>query len=93
VGMILLGTAAVLIATHQSQSPRDFLAVLIPVALIEPAAIVVFHQSLFQVVEAVDACMLVLVMALGALYIVRRSSSLTFIRPQPDVALRPERSR
>jgi O-antigen/teichoic acid export membrane protein len=88
VGMILFGIAAVLIATHQSQGRRDFLAALIPVAIIEPAAIVVFHHSLIQVVGVVDASMLVLVMALGAIYLLRRTTSLTLVRQQPDVILR-----
>jgi O-antigen/teichoic acid export membrane protein len=91
VGMILLGTAAVLIATHQSRSRRDFLAVLIPLALIEPAGILVFHQNLFQVVEVVDACMLALAVGLGALYVVRRGAPVTFVATRPDVILQPER--
>jgi O-antigen/teichoic acid export membrane protein len=91
VGMILFGVAAVLTATHQSQGRRDFLAALIPVAIIEPAAILAFHRSLFQVVTVVDASMLILVIALGALYVVRRKTSFALIRPHPEIILRPER--
>jgi O-antigen/teichoic acid export membrane protein len=68
VGMTLLGAAAVLIATHQSRGERGFLVVLVPIALLEPATIVAFHQSLLQVAQVVDACMGALVVALIAQY-------------------------
>jgi len=72
-GMTLLGAAAVLIATHQSGGRRDFLAVLIPLAVLEPVAILLFHQTLLQVVQVVDICMLVLVVGLAVLYAVRHA--------------------
>jgi O-antigen/teichoic acid export membrane protein len=71
--MTLLGAAAVLIATHQTGGRREFLAVLIPVAALEPIAILLFHGSLMQVVQVVDICMLVLVGGLGVLYLFQKS--------------------
>jgi O-antigen/teichoic acid export membrane protein len=68
IGMTLLGAAGVLIATHQSRGRRDFLAVLIPLAVLEPVAILLFHQTLQQVVQVVDICMLALVIGLAVLY-------------------------
>jgi O-antigen/teichoic acid export membrane protein len=73
-GMTLLGAAAVLIATHQTGGRREFLAILIPVAVLEPIAILLFHRSLIQVVEVVDICMLTLVGGLGVLYLGQKSS-------------------
>jgi O-antigen/teichoic acid export membrane protein len=72
IGMTLLGAAAVLIATHQSGGRRDFLAVLIPLAVLEPVAILLFHRSPLQVVQVVDICMLTLLVGLAVLYAVRR---------------------
>jgi hypothetical protein len=75
IGMILLGAAAVLIATHQSRGRRDFLIVLIPLAVVEPAAILLFHQSVQQVVVVVDICMLALVIGLAAIYLAQRPNA------------------
>lgn len=86
-GMTLLGTAAVLIASHQTGGRREFLAILIPVALLEPIAILFFHSSLMQVVQVVDICMLTLVGGLGALYVVQKSSARPIvIGPTRDLA-------
>lgn len=71
-GMTFLGASAVLIATHQSGGRRDFLGILIPVAVLEPVAILVFHQTILQVVLVVDICTLVLVLGLAILYAARR---------------------
>src|SRR6202171_1951915 len=75
IGMTLLGAAAVLIATHQTAGRRDFLAILIPLAASEPIAILFLHRSLTQVVQVVDIFMLVLVVALGVLYLGQRSNA------------------
>jgi O-antigen/teichoic acid export membrane protein len=90
-GMTLLGTAAVLIATHQSGGRRDFLAVLIPLAVLEPIAIILFHQTLLQVVQIVDLCMLVLVVGLAVLYAARRPRvDVPLARSEPPLALSPK---
>ena len=78
IGMILLGVAAVLIATLQSRGKAGFLAVLIPLMALEPILILVFHHTLWQVVGAVDVSMALVAGGLGALYLVQeRSTSLT----------------
>jgi O-antigen/teichoic acid export membrane protein len=69
VGMIMLGGAAVLIAAHQSQGKPGFLAVLLPLTLLEPVLLVVFHQNLAQVVVVVDVSMALIAGGLGALYV------------------------
>jgi len=71
IGMILLGAAAVLIATHQTRGRLTFLAVLIPLTALEPVLLSVFHQNLWQVVQVVDISMALVTVALGALYIVQ----------------------
>ena len=87
IGMTLLGTAAVLIATHQTGGRREFLAILIPVAVLEPIAILFFHRSLMQVVQVVDICMLVLVGGLSVLYLVQKSSARQIVfGPTRDLA-------
>lgn len=79
-GMTLLGAAAVLIATHQSRGKRMFLSVLVPIAVLEPALIVLFHGSLMQVILILDFMMAVLVLGLFSLYLVdqRRETSARF---------------
>jgi O-antigen/teichoic acid export membrane protein len=87
-GMILLGAAAVLIATHQTGGRRRFLAVLMPVAALEPIAILAFHRSLIQVVQVVDICMLALVVGLGVLYLAQRPNARTIVLgPKPELAV------
>jgi O-antigen/teichoic acid export membrane protein len=70
VGMTLLGGVAVLIATHQSRGRAGFLAILLPLTVLEPAALIAFHQNLAQVVQVMDICMALTLAALGALYLV-----------------------
>jgi O-antigen/teichoic acid export membrane protein len=57
IGMTLLGGAAVLIMTQQSRGKPAFLAVLVPLTLLEPAMLIAFHANLLQVVQVVDICM------------------------------------
>ena len=69
IGMILLGGIAVLIATHQSGGKPQFLAILLPLTVLEPALLLAFHQNLTQVVVVVDASMACVALPLGALYL------------------------
>lgn len=71
IGMIMLGIAAVLITTHQSRGRAGFLAVLLPLSLLEPVLLLFFHQSLAQVVLVVDVSMAILALAMLALYLVQ----------------------
>jgi O-antigen/teichoic acid export membrane protein len=84
VGMILLGGAAVLIATHQTRGTSGFLAALIPLTLLEPALILVFHASLWQVVQVVDISMALVACGLGALYLVQERGQAS--RAEPETA-------
>jgi O-antigen/teichoic acid export membrane protein len=89
-GMTFLGAAAVLIATHQSRERREFLAIVISMAAIEPIAITVFHSSLLQVAQVVDGCMAALLLLLIGLYLQERGTSTTpAIIRQPGVGLVP----
>ncbi len=77
VGMTLLGGVAVLIATHQSRDTRGFLAVLLPLTVLEPVALALLapHLNLTQVVQVVDACMALVLFGLGALYVIQERSA------------------
>jgi O-antigen/teichoic acid export membrane protein len=72
IGMVLLGGAAVLIATYQSRGTPGFLALLLPLTFLEPALLFAFHQNLAQVVLAVDVSMGLVFGGLGALYVAQR---------------------
>ncbi len=76
IGMIMLGGAAVLIATHQSRGKPGFLAVLLPLTLLEPVLLSVFHESLAQVVLVLDVSMALVAGGLWALYLVQHHSYL-----------------
>jgi O-antigen/teichoic acid export membrane protein len=71
VGMMLLGAAAVLIATHQSIGRPAFLAVLIPLTALEPVLLILFHQSLWQMVWVVNISMALVAVGLGCLYVIQ----------------------
>jgi O-antigen/teichoic acid export membrane protein len=71
VGMTLLGGVAVLIATHQTRGTPGFLGILVPLALLEPVALVAFHQNLTQVVQVIDVSMALILVGLGTLYLVQ----------------------
>jgi O-antigen/teichoic acid export membrane protein len=87
-GMTLLGAAAVLIATHQTSGRRAFLAILIPLAALEPIGILFYHGSLIRVVQVVDVCMLTLVVGLGVMYLAQKSSAHTIaFGPKPELAV------
>jgi O-antigen/teichoic acid export membrane protein len=71
VGMTLLGGVAVLIATHQTRGTPGFLAILLPLTLLEPLALIAFHQNLTQVVQVIDVSMALILIGLGSLYLVQ----------------------
>jgi O-antigen/teichoic acid export membrane protein len=82
-GMILLGGIAVLIAAHQSTGKAGFLAVLIPLSLLEPALLIAFHQTVTQVVQVVDIAMASVLVALGALYVAQQRASFVKVAAAP----------
>lgn len=86
IAMTLLGGASVLIATHQSRARAMFLLVLLPLTVAEPILIVVFHDSLSQVVWVVTLSMAILVAGLAILTL-RRPSRRTSDDPLPVVAM------
>jgi O-antigen/teichoic acid export membrane protein len=71
-GMTLLGGAAVLIATQQSRANPAFLAALIPLTALESVLLVLFHDSLMQVVQILDLSMAVLLGGLAVQFILQR---------------------
>jgi O-antigen/teichoic acid export membrane protein len=75
-GMILLGGVAVLIAAHQSTGKAGFLAVLIPLSVLEMILLIAFHQTLTQVVQMVDLSMALVLCGLGALYVAQQRASI-----------------
>jgi O-antigen/teichoic acid export membrane protein len=82
-GMTFLGGAAVLIATHQSSGKPAFLAVLLPLTLVEPVLLVVFHQSLSQVVWMVNISSILVFVSLAALYAIQERGG--HLSPAPVV--------
>jgi O-antigen/teichoic acid export membrane protein len=90
-GMTLLGGAAVLIATQQSRGKPAFLAVLVPLALLEPVMLISFHQNLLQVVQVLDIAMAVLLAGLAAQFLfqgrlghLRLDVSTSAVAPSPQ---------
>jgi O-antigen/teichoic acid export membrane protein len=86
IAMTLLGSASVLIATHQSRARAMFLSVLLPITVAEPVLIVAFHHTLMQVVWVVTLSMAVLVAVL-AILMASRSTRQTSDGPLPIVAM------
>jgi O-antigen/teichoic acid export membrane protein len=74
IAMTLLGGAAVLILAQQSRGRPGFLGVLIPLSLLEPALLIVFHKKLMQVVQVVDLSMAILVGGLAIQLLIQRRS-------------------
>jgi len=74
-GMTLLGAVAVLIATHQSSGNTGFLAILLPLTLLEPVLIAAFHQDPAQVVQVMDVSMSLVLVGLAALYVAQHRDS------------------
>jgi O-antigen/teichoic acid export membrane protein len=77
IGMILLGAAAVLIATHQTRGTPGFLAVLVPLTALEPVMLLLFHQNLGQVIAVVDVSMALVAGGLGALYLIQERAQIS----------------
>lgn len=86
IGMMFLGAAAVLIAAHQSRGRAGFLAILLPLAVLEPVLIAVFHTSLIQVVQMLDIVMVIVALALGAWFLVVERSERSRIGPIQGIA-------
>jgi O-antigen/teichoic acid export membrane protein len=82
-GMILLGGVAVLIAAHQSTGKAGFLAVLIPLSVLETILLIAFHQTLTQVVQMVDLSMALVLCGLGALYVAQQRASIIELAAAP----------
>jgi O-antigen/teichoic acid export membrane protein len=82
-GMTLLGGVGVLIATHQSRGTPGFLAILLPLTVLEPEALIAFHKNLTQVVQVMDVSMALILIGLGSLYLVqeRKASIVGIARP------------
>ncbi len=70
-GMTMLGAVAVLIAWFQSQGHSNFLAVLVPLALVEPALLITMHRTLLQVVQVLDLSMAIILIGLGVFYVIK----------------------
>jgi O-antigen/teichoic acid export membrane protein len=84
-GMTMLGGVSVFVATHQTRGRPGFLAVLLPLTLLEPLLIVTMHRSLLEVVQVVDVSMAAILVGLGALYLLEDRLA----RSAPDeIALR-----
>jgi O-antigen/teichoic acid export membrane protein len=75
IGMILLGAAAVLIATHQSRGKAGFLVALMPLTALELVLLLLFHQNPLQVVQVVDIAMATVAGALAAAYLAQDRTS------------------
>jgi O-antigen/teichoic acid export membrane protein len=73
-GMTLLGGAAVLIATQQSRGKPTFLAVLLPLTLLEPALLTAFHHDLMQLIQVLDLAMALLLAGLAIQFVIQQRS-------------------
>jgi O-antigen/teichoic acid export membrane protein len=74
-GMTLLGGAAVLIATQQSRGKPAFLAVLIPLTVLEPALLAAFHHDLMQLIQVLDVAMALLLAGLAIQFAIQQRSA------------------
>jgi O-antigen/teichoic acid export membrane protein len=80
-GMTLLGGVSVLVAAHQSHGRPGFLAILLPLAALEPILIVLFHQTLIQVVQVVDVSMAIVAGGLALWYVVEERTRQFVLAP------------
>jgi O-antigen/teichoic acid export membrane protein len=80
--MTLFGGASVLVANGQARCNGDFLAVLIPVTVLDPVLILRFHQSPMQVVQMLSVSMAILFFGLTILYLVQQR-----VRERPTLML------
>lgn len=74
VAMTLFSGAAVLVASGQARGNGDFLAVLIPITVLEPILIILFHHTLMQVVLMLSISMALLFIGLAILYLMQERS-------------------
>jgi O-antigen/teichoic acid export membrane protein len=82
-GMTMLGGVAVLIATLQSQGRPAFLAILLPLTLVEPVVLMTLmtmHRNLIQVVQGLDVSMAALLFGLGSFYMLQERLQRTSVR-------------
>jgi len=86
VGMMFLGATAVLVAAHQSRGGAGFLAILVPLAVLEPVLIVSFHDSLLQVVQVMDISMGLGAVGLAAWYVIQERSEQIAVEVPPLTA-------
>jgi O-antigen/teichoic acid export membrane protein len=88
--MLFLGGAAVLIATHQSNGGPGFLAVLLPLSLVEPILLVAVHKTVGQVVQVVDLLFALVFIGLAVLYLAqeRARASALILTPITPPAIR-----
>jgi O-antigen/teichoic acid export membrane protein len=86
VGMTLLGATAVLIATHQSQGRPGFLAILLPLAVLEPILLAAYHQTLLQVVQVVDISMALPALGLAAIFLIQQRVGRLAVAVTPTTA-------
>jgi O-antigen/teichoic acid export membrane protein len=77
-GMTLFGAAAVLIAAQQSRGKPGFLAVLIPLTLLEPALLSAFHRDLMQLIQVLDIAMALLLAGVAIQFVIQQRSVQTF---------------
>jgi O-antigen/teichoic acid export membrane protein len=91
VGMTLLGAVAVLIAAHQSRGTRGFLAVLLPLTLLEPVAITLVApgRNVTLLVGVMDACMALILVGLGTLYVIQERAVAVAKLPLPEAPATP----
>jgi len=73
--MTLLGATAVLIAIHQSIGEARFLAVILPLTIIDVGTVATFHASPMQLVQADTVCAGIIAAALTLLYMVGERST------------------
>jgi len=76
IGMTTLGGTAVLTAAHQTTGKALFLAVLLPLAALEPVLIATFHRTLLMVVQVLDLSMALTFVGLASLYVADRRASI-----------------
>ena len=83
---MFLGATAVLVAAHQSRGGAGFLAILVPLAVLEPVLIVSFHDSLLQVVQVMDISMGLGAVGLAAWYVIQERSEQIAVEVSPLTA-------
>ena len=95
VAMTLLGGVAVLTATHQSSGKATFLWVLLPLTTAEPLLIVLFHQTLTQVIMVLTVSVAATFSGLATLFLVQNrtqaATQTNVDRPSAYASIRVDR--